>query len=419
MIRRREKSPYLQIIDKQTKKRFSLKPIEAWENLSEILRVHELILHIGNNPWPEMSIGQLLEVLENPDASIYDCKYDWNKIQLLTLQHCLNKNKGVDVNVKSDLTNLVKNNLPFKWQAIKSWVYEKNLEERPFRNRIDSLTQIRLALTNQYGDEPDWLKKSEIMNLRELHKLAYKKATQFISNESQVRGIPTKEQLEEYLHSLDKKFKLEKFCIACQLNYGLRNHEFFHSSIIKESNTEEGLYQGHLYVPGEWRTKSFEHFVWPLYESWVKEFNLIEDFQEMQEELHSRVKINIVSAFDKTKKWVDGDPSDRGVCINNRYLGNWLTKRMKNYLPPLMGNVPDAEGLPDKEIKPQRITPYDLRHTWAIRHATDSRCNGITDEMAAKAMGHSVEIHRKNYQKWVSKVEARRQYMSVIPFPKE
>ena len=90
---------------------------------------------------------------------------------------------------------------------------------------------------------------------------------------------------------------------------------------------------------------------------------------------------------------------------------------MKNYLPAFYGGVPDAEGLPDKKIEAQRITPYDLRHNWAIRHATDPTCAGITDEQAAKAMGHSLDVHKKNYQKWVSKVEARRQYMTGISFP--
>ena len=106
------------------------------------------------------------------------------------------------------------------------------------------------------------------------------------------------------------------------------------------------------------------------------------------------------------------------MCINNQRLGEWVTIRMRDYLPPLKGNVPDAKGLPDKKIEAQRITPYDLRHHWAIRHACDPSCAGITEEQAAKAMGHSLEVHRKNYQKWVSVTEARRQSMTGISFPK-
>jgi len=417
MIRRREKSTYLQIIDKQTKKRFSLAPIQAWENMPDVLRIHELILHIGNKPWPDRPITTLLQILENPESAIIELNYDWEQIRDLTRKHMLNKNKGIDGNVNGDLNKLVKLNPPFEWQAIKSWVYEKKLESNMFRVRLDSLTQIRLALMNQYGEEPHWLKESETKKIRELHKLAFGKENKFVSSEKSVRAIPTKEELEEWLNSLDPKFKLEKFCIACQVNYGLRNHELHHASIIKTTNIEEGLYQGHLYVPGEWRTKSFEHWVWPLFPDWIDKFNLMDDFEELRGQLRERIKPKIVSAFNKEEKWIEGNPQDPGVAVNNRALGSWITKRMKNYLPPLMGNVPKADGLPDRTYKSQRITPYDLRHTWAVRMASSKHCQGITDEQAAKAMGHSLEVHRKIYQKWISKVEARRQYMTGISFP--
>ena len=417
MIRRREKSTYLQIIDKQTKKRFSLAPIQAWENMPDVLRIHELILDIGNKPWPDQPIEKLLQVLEDPDSVIEELNYQWNDVKTFTLQHCLNSNKGIDPNVKCDLNNLAKAKPPFKWEDIRCWVYEKQLEKKSFRNRLDSLAQIRLALTNKFGSEPEWLKRDELMKLRELHRLAYKKENKFISSDSYIRGIPTKDQLEKYLESLDKKYKLEKWCIACQATYGLRNHELHHASIIKTTNIEEGLYKGHLYVPGEWRTKSFEHWVWPLFPEWIEKFNLMDDFDLMQNELRERVKINIVSAFDKNEQWIEGNPQDRGVCINNRTLGNWLTKRMKNYLPALYGCVPDAKGLPDGETEPQRITPYDLRHYWAIMHCCDPSCAGITEEQAARAMGHSLDVHKKNYQRWVSVTESRRQSMTGIAFP--
>ena len=417
MLRRFKKSPYLQIRDKQTKKEFSLKAIRSYDNMPQVAKVADLIIDIGNKPWPDKPIEHLLQVLENPDSTPQELNYQWEDIRTFTLQHCLNQNKTIDGNVKRDLNDLVKINLPFEWQAIKSWVYEKKLKERPFRNRLDSLRQIMLALTNKYGEEPEWLTFAEYMKLRQLHNLAYQKNNKYISSDSYIRGIPTRDQLEEYLESLDKKFKLEKWAIACQANWGLRNHELFHASIIKTTNIEEGLYKGHLYIPGEWRTKSFEHWVWPLFPAWIDKFNLMDDFEEMRGQLRKRIKPKIVSAFNKEEEWVEGNPQDPGVCINNKRLGEWTMRRMKDYLPPLYGDVPDAKGLPDKKIEPQRITPYDLRHNWAIRHATDASCAGITEEQAAKAMGHSLDVHKKNYQKWVSVTEARKQSMTGISFP--
>ncbi|MBD2261099.1 hypothetical protein [Pseudanabaena sp. FACHB-2040] len=43
--------------------------------------------------------------------------------------------------------------------------------------------------------------------------------------------------------------------------------------------------------------------------------------------------------------------------------------------------------------------PYDLRHAWAVRAITFN----IPVSMAAKWMGHSITIHTKTYQAWISK----------------
>ena len=53
-------------------------------------------------------------------------------------------------------------------------------------------------------------KESETKKIRELHKLAFSKENKFVSNEKSVRAIPTREELEDWLNSLDPKFKLEK-----------------------------------------------------------------------------------------------------------------------------------------------------------------------------------------------------------------
>lgn len=41
--------------------------------------------------------------------------------------------------------------------------------------------------------------------------------------------------------------------------------------------------------------------------------------------------------------------------------------------------------------------PYDLRHAWAVRciHLN------VSDTIAAKMMGHSVDVHQKTYQHWL------------------
>ena len=124
MIRREKKTPWLQIFDKQERKQISLKPIAGWDNMPEINKIADFIAELENQPWPDIPAKNLIEIIDNPDQTFFECKYDWEKVQILTLQHMLNKNKGIDCNVKSDLKNILNKNIPFEWSAIKSWVYE-------------------------------------------------------------------------------------------------------------------------------------------------------------------------------------------------------------------------------------------------------------------------------------------------------
>ena len=72
----------------------------------------------------------------------------------------------------------------------------------------------------------------------------------------------------------------------------------------------------------------------------------------------------------------------------------------------------------NKEDKPQTIRPYDLRHTWAIRLATEKRWADVSDSDAAQAMGHDVATHRKHYQRWISSEAIKRKQMDKISLTK-
>ena len=49
----------------------------------------------------------------------------------------------------------------------------------------------------------------------------------------------TQEEAEKYLDNLWPKYKLEQWCLAMLMNYGLRNHELHWVSNITEENKEE------------------------------------------------------------------------------------------------------------------------------------------------------------------------------------
>jgi hypothetical protein len=200
--------------------------------------------------------------------------------------------------------------------------------------------------------------------------------------------------------------------------YGLRNHELHHISPITKENKEEGMAAGWVYVPGEWRTKSkYEHWSFPLYPTWIKQYKLDDKFEEMQSLLHQRAKPKIVSALDKTKPWDPDNESDLGVVFNNDHLGSWITRQMREKLNPWYASVPDARGVHLKRSKKQALVPYDLRHTWAVTIAIAPEWNHVSDVDAAAAMGHDVNVHRSKYQKWISVDETRKATMRKITLP--
>ena len=199
--------------------------------------------------------------------------------------------------------------------------------------------------------------------------------------------------------------------MAIQLCYGLRNHEVFHISKVKKRKDIKDADKW-IYIPGAWRTKSKnEHYAFPLYPDWIKKYNLLKNFDQMQRRLRSKATMIIKSTRDKTKDVDPKDLNDLGVCVNNDYLGEWIGRRLSNAMTPFLAAIPNKKGLIDNSANKQPITPYDLRHTYAIRLATDPRCSHISIEDAAQAMGHDVATHKKHYQYWISSEEKKKQIM--------
>ena len=323
-------------------------------------------------------------------------------------------------NVRATINKVSADKPSFDWQAIIKWLKKYHMiDKRGYLNNLDGLEQIRQALKEQDGKEPEWLKREDLLEQRTLHNQSKGKKTRYITNSDigDIRGIPTREEAEKYFDRINKEFPLQTWCLVMMINYGLRNHELHHIEEITSEDKESSTEFGWVYVAGEWRTKSkFEHWTFPIFPEWIKKYKLKEDFRTNQDLLRKRAKMNIVSAFDKTKKWKGEDPNDRGVCDNNSYLGNWITEQLRTKLPKFRCRIPDAKGVINKEDKPRDIKPYDLRHTWAITVAIDKRWSGVSDGEAAMAMGHDLSTHIKHYQRWISSEAIRKKAMSNITF---
>jgi integrase len=134
--------------------------------------------------------------------------------------------------------------------------------------------------------------------------------------------------------------------------YGLRNHEVFFCDFSALAPGGDRVIR---VLPG---TKTGEHQVWPFQPEWVEHFGL------------ERLGID-----------PDALPPVRTDLRRTtlRQAGRRVAEQFRRY------------GLP--------ITPYDLRHAWAVRTIHI----GLPDTVAARMMGHSVAIHTRTYHHWITR----------------
>ena len=134
--------------------------------------------------------------------------------------------------------------------------------------------------------------------------------------------------------------------------YGLRNHEVFYCDLSALASGGDRVIR---VLP---TSKTGEHQVWPFQPDWVDRFDL------------GRLGVE-----------PDALPP---VCTDLRrttlrQAGRRVAEQFQRY------------GLP--------ITPYDLRHAWAVRTIHI----GLPDTVAARMMGHSVAIHTRTYHHWITR----------------
>jgi integrase len=169
------------------------------------------------------------------------------------------------------------------------------------------------------------------------------------------RDIPSDEIIQEHFKLLRKPSW--RWVYGMVATYGLRPHEAFK---LDTSNLESG--GDSIRVLKD--TKTGERLVHPLYPEWIELFSL-RDVQVPQ-----------------TK------------APNNQRLGQKVSQYFKR----------NGVGFP----------PYHLRHAWAVRSL-------IVFEMdisiAAREMGHSVEIHSQVYHAWISDKQQDDYYNRMINNP--
>lgn len=151
--------------------------------------------------------------------------------------------------------------------------------------------------------------------------------------------LPNDRTIAEWFHKI--KNPGWRWVYGMMATYGLRNHEVFRLDF-------EQIKAGNDVVSVLKPTKTGSRKVWAYYPEWWEDFKL----QEVQ-----LPNVNL----------------DR----SNEKVGRSVTE----YFSGL--------GLP--------FFPYALRHCWAVR----TLVLGVPYEIAAKQMGHSVEVHERTYHRWI------------------
>ena len=164
------------------------------------------------------------------------------------------------------------------------------------------------------------------------------------------RGLPSDARILELAAAIpNPRWRLAYGLMA---TYGLRNHEVF---FCDRSALAPGGDRVLRVLP---TSKTGEHQVWPFQPDWVERFGL--------------------------ETLAEGDGGLPQVCTDLRrttlqQVGRRVAEQFRRY------------GLP--------ITPYDLRHAWAVRTIHI----GLPDTVAARMMGHSVAIHTRTYHHWITR----------------
>ena len=167
---------------------------------------------------------------------------------------------------------------------------------------------------------------------------------------AQFRQLPSDSQILELIEKIPNPSW--RFAYGLMATYGLRNHEVFFTDLSALSPGGDNVIR---VLP---TSKTGEHQVWPFQPERVERFEL----QRLGED--RKILPEVSTDLRRTTL---------------QQTGSRVSEQFKRY------------GLP--------ITPYTLRHAWAVRTIHI----GLPDTVAARMMGHSVSIHTSTYHHWITR----------------
>lgn len=230
-----------------------------------------------------------------------------------------------------------------------------------------------------------------------------------------VRFIPEDQLLQNWLDSLTTEYEGISFyqlTFAYLATYGLRPHELWHMAGINAD--------GWLTIPGGpqpdedghcWRTKSkASHDCPPVPAEWVDRYQLRQNLHTYLQVLRNRWRIKWAPIV---RQNAQGVMVDTGFTVpeNNHQLGRYIGKllvarpaatngrqprEIPPTVPPLIAPLANGSGS-------DRLLPYDLRHSYAIRCAVHPETIAWPMSAHAEWMGHGESLHKDTYLKWIDR----------------
>ncbi len=164
------------------------------------------------------------------------------------------------------------------------------------------------------------------------------------------RQLPSDAEILDLVHRIpNPSWRLAYGLMA---TYGLRNHEVFFCDCSALAPGGDRVVR---VLP---TSKTGEHQVWPFQPDWVARFGL--------------------ESLGRHRDALPPVTTDlRHTTLQQ--VGRRVAEQFRRYDLP--------------------ITPYDLRHAWAVRTIHI----GLPDTVAARMMGHSVAIHTRTYHHWITR----------------
>jgi integrase len=176
------------------------------------------------------------------------------------------------------------------------------------------------------------------------------RATGYGLHRAQFRQLPSDHQVLELVELIPNP--AWRLAYGLMATYGLRNHEVFFCDLSALAPGGDRVIR---VLP---TSKTGEHQVWPFQPEWVERFEL--------------------GRLGRDPGLLPPVRTDLSRTTLQQ-AGRRVAEQFRRYAMP--------------------ITPYDLRHAWAVRtiHV------GLPDTVAARMMGHSVAIHTRTYHHWITR----------------